>query len=418
MGRLLIKNVTLLRGEFFEIFKGHIVVEDGVIESIRTLWELDEDEHTHTIDGTELVVIPGLVNAHTYILDATAKEEWIGHTIPETFGEGGIKHTVLNGLDTSALAASANQALTLMLRTGTTSTCAFVEKGVEGVKAVKQAVSTSTQGQAHCTILATPTSNEPDKAELEELARGADGFAPSSLSSLNDEVLEGMKAESEGKVRAVHVAECNESKSVSRAIDQFGAQFLVHGNYLNEAQMKKMADAKCGLVCCMRSSSSFGLKSPDLVAFDKLGGSFAFGTDNFMSNTPDMFRELEFVTRRLLAQNRGKLPFEPERILRAATVDAAKMIGREKVGLIEEGYVADLVFLRLTDDLKPFRGAMSVILRAGAQHIAQVMQAGEMVWPKTEGGESKVWHLKERKGRSKSQMKRASGFGFFGRSSQ
>jgi cytosine/adenosine deaminase-related metal-dependent hydrolase len=103
---------------------------------------------------------------------------------------------------------------------------------------------------------------------------------------------------------------------------------------------------------------------------------FAFGTDNLMTNTPDMLEEMQFVVRDLMARYKGRLPISPERLLLAATRDAARMLHKDRVGLIAEGYAADLVLLSKNENLTPFKGAISILLRASSNAVRCVIKQG------------------------------------------
>lgn len=390
--KVLIRNVTLLRGDRFEVCRGDIHISNGKIvkvavgmdkgaeESGDNLIERASDGQVTVIDGSNRLVIPGFVNAHCHVLDGMHKESWVGRTIEELFAPAAMKCRAISSTPDQQLKETAAASLTSMIKNGVTAACVFVEDGLRGVKLLKEVVASKARAAPHTVLLARPSCSIPEASELAELAAIADGFAPGSISPLGDDVLVSMRARSEGKVRATHVAEYKDSASVKRAVDLLGVDFLVHGNYLTQDQFALLRDRQVGLVCCIRSGSSFGHETPDVGSLAEQNITFALGTDNIMSNSPDIFRELEFVMRQHLYRHRGKTCITPERLLRAATYDACKLVGLPQRGLVQEGFYADLVVMDLDENLSPFRGAESVIFRGNPSQISHVLLDGEIAW--------------------------------------
>mmetsp|Transcript_5346 Transcript_5346/g.8290 ORF Transcript_5346/g.8290 Transcript_5346/m.8290 type:complete len:250 (+) Transcript_5346:568-1317(+) len=213
------------------------------------------------------------------------------------------------------------------------------------------------------------------------LVSDSDGIGPCSSTGVADSLLQRFRnaCKDQDKWTATHMAEYAPTKSFERALNLLGVRFLVHCNYLEEWQYQTLGERKVGIVCCIRSGSTFGEQTPDLEMLDKMGICFGFGTDNMFTNTPDMFRELEFITRKHIWSHKGPMRLSPERILRAATYDANRLLGFEKRGLVEEGFEADFLVLKPDANLSPFNGAISVLLRAGVQHIAYVIVGGSIV---------------------------------------
>ena len=78
-----------------------------------------------------------------------------------------------------------------------------------------------------------------------------------------------------------------------------------------------------GIVICPRANASLAEGIPDIELMQKAGCTLALGTDNVMINSPDMFREMDF----LMESNYGyytKKESSPKEILKMATVNGGK----------------------------------------------------------------------------------------------
>jgi cytosine/adenosine deaminase-related metal-dependent hydrolase len=97
------------------------------------------------------------------------------------------------------------------------------------------------------------------------------------------------------------------------------------------------------------------------------------GTDNVMLNSPDMFSEMEFISKLFRLDERD--------VLKMCTLDSAKALKEDKfVGSIEEGKTANLVVIR--NDTPNMRGVKNsirgVVRRATRNDIAAVIYEGRL----------------------------------------
>jgi cytosine/adenosine deaminase-related metal-dependent hydrolase len=113
----------------------------------------------------------------------------------------------------------------------------------------------------------------------------------------------------------------------------------------------------------------------------KLNCNIAIGTDNVMINSPDMFREMDFLWKVTMGIHKKRI--EPKKILKMATVNAGKLLGK-KIGCIKEGYLADCVFIKKNNlDLDPLQNShASIVHRANENSIKAVMIGGKIVYGK------------------------------------
>ena len=109
----------------------------------------------------------------------------------------------------------------------------------------------------------------------------------------------------------------------------------------------------------------------------------ALGTDNVMLNSPDMLREMDYLSRMLRAKSRDPGAISSVEILKMATINGAKAFSlQDAYGSIEEGKVADLVFVDLRSrNLANSQDLMaSLVNRGRVDNIVAVMREGRFVY--------------------------------------
>jgi len=113
----------------------------------------------------------------------------------------------------------------------------------------------------------------------------------------------------------------------------------------------------------------------------KMNCNVAIGTDNVMINSPDLFREMDFLWKVTMGIHQKRI--DPKSILKMVTVNAGKILGK-KIGCIKEGYLADAVFIKKNDlDLDPLQNPhASIVHRANEKTIKAVMIGGKIVYGK------------------------------------
>jgi cytosine/adenosine deaminase-related metal-dependent hydrolase len=99
------------------------------------------------------------------------------------------------------------------------------------------------------------------------------------------------------------------------------------------------------VVVCPRSNLVTGAGLPDVQGMIDLGITVGVGTDNVMLNSPNMFSEMELVSKALLHDDR--------QVFKMCTLNGAKIMGiDEKAGSISEGKEARLMVIdKLSDNM-------------------------------------------------------------------
>jgi cytosine/adenosine deaminase-related metal-dependent hydrolase len=331
---------TVLWGEDYEPVQGTLVVEDG--EVVR----LDE-ERTDAAD----IVLPAFVNAHTHVGDSIAKEAGRGLTLEELVAPpDGLKHRLLREADRSELVEATRRSLQFMEATGTAATLEFREGGVEGVHALREAA---------------------DGLAVEPYAFGrgdpgvvdvADGYGASGAAD-GEFGRERNAARQADKPFAIHAGEVDAS-DINPALD-LDPDLLVHMVHAEQLHLDRVEDNGIPVAVCPRSNLVTDVGLPPVAELlDRT--TVALGTDNVMTNSPSMFREMEFVAKCCDVA-------APE-VLEMATRAGASIVGAN-YGVVEAGREARL--LVLDGDSHNLAGARdpvrAVVRRAGASDVKRVI---------------------------------------------
>jgi cytosine/adenosine deaminase-related metal-dependent hydrolase len=148
--------------------------------------------------------------------------------------------------------------------------------------------------------------------------------------------------------------------------------------YAAKSDLRNTAKKTRGIVICPRANASLAEGIPDFVPMEKNGCTVAIGTDNVMINSPDMFKEMDYLWKVQMGLYKKRI--DPRQILKMATVNGGILLGK-KIGSVEPGYFADGVFLdKHALDLEPMHNPhASIVHRASESSIRAVMIGGKIV---------------------------------------
>jgi cytosine/adenosine deaminase-related metal-dependent hydrolase len=146
---------------------------------------------------------------------------------------------------------------------------------------------------------------------------------------------------------------------------------IIHGNYLSQDEMEfaGQRSERMSIIYCPRTHAYFDHDPYPLQKMLGCGVNVALGTDSRASN-PDlnMLGEIRFAAQ----QHQG---IAPERILRLATINAAKALGMATTrGTLTAGKHADLIVIPISprEPADPHE-----LLFESAQAVQQVVRQGE-----------------------------------------
>ena len=357
---------TIVYGSEFEEREGYVVIERGTIK------EIGADKSESAVEG---IIIPSFVNAHTHIGDSVAKEPDF-MPLEKLVGPGGFKHKILVETAYEVLVSAMQDTIEDLFASGTQLFADFREGGVLGVRALKEAfrateVETKVRKKLSMRLFGRPASGAGDGNELFELV---DGIGMSSAADHPQEDLKRLAAEAKrrGKLFALHAGERN-AEDIQGAIE-LEPDFLVHLTKASPHDFKKMRDKSTAAVVCVRSNLVTGSGLPPLRQMLESGLTVGVGTDNVMLNSPNIFAEMEFISKIFHTEERT--------VLKMCTLNSAEILKEaEFVGSIEEGKKANIVVIRndtprMRNVKNPIKG---VVRRATRSDIAAIIYEGELV---------------------------------------
>lgn len=369
-------------------------INGKIIEKVARRIEPKRGEQVLDCEG--LLIMPGLVNSHTHIGDSIAKDVGIDLSVESKIHPvGGFKQKILQTSRTSHLASFVKNSCLSMIRKGITTFVDFREGGPEGAELLRDASSgipirpvilgriNYYQGwQEIGKNLPLPDSKKQDLAGL--LGR-CDGIGISGPNEFSDSVL-GHFAK-QGTLRAIHSAETEESNAASKRLTKrtetqramlAKPHLLVHMTHASRADLLLAARRGTTIAVCPRANGALAEGIPNVQLMLGAGCNVTIGTDNVMINSPDMFREMDYLWKACMGMTKKRI--SPKSILKMATTNASTLLGG-KVGVIQKNSFADCIFVEKHSlDLEPMHNPhASIVHRVSEGSIRAVMFEGEVV---------------------------------------
>lgn len=392
---MLIRNASVLLGkELKYVSNVKIKIQNNKFQKIQKNIKSNQKEELLDCDG--LLIIPGFVNCHTHLGDSIGKDISINGSVDKRIHPAfGIKSKILKNSQKNHLSSFIKNSCTSMTRKGITTFVDFREGGLDGITLMKKAI----QDQPIRSVILgridyyqnsqNIKKNIPlpinEKKIFKNLIEQSDGIGISGANENSDSVLNFYSKSK--KIRAIHSAETQLSTSNSQRITgrsetfralKLNPHFLVHMTHAPWKDLLLTAKKTRGIVVCPRANASLAEGIPDIGLMKRAGCTIALGTDNIMINSPDMFREMDYLWK--VSMGLSKQRMEAKEILKMATVNAGKIL-RMDIGSIEPGKLADCIFIdKHHIDLEPMHDpCVSIVHRASETSIRAVMIGGKIV---------------------------------------
>jgi cytosine/adenosine deaminase-related metal-dependent hydrolase len=360
---------------------GAVLVSDGVIQAVGRWADLDSAARGETVDLGDVIVLPGLINAHAH-LDYTGMA---GLLPPLKSFPDWIKSILAlkSNYAYSDYAESWSRGAQMLVQTGTT-TVADIEAVPELLPDLWEATPLRVHSFLEMTGVRSRRMPEAvlaeaaDHAERLPVGRCRVGLSPHAPYSTTPHLLRlaAAKAAEKGWRLTIHAAESQEEfamftqaqgsmfdwlrrndrdmadcggGSPIRQLERCGvlnpALLAVHVNYLAEGDAALLGRHGVSVAHCPRSHAYFGHKRFPLDTLTQAGVNLCLGTDSLatvLKGPRDQVQLDLFAEIRALA--RAEPGLAPDHILRMATVNGARALGREgELGELREGALADLI---------------------------------------------------------------------------
>ena len=391
---MILKNISVLYGDDLKFIEStNVKITDKKFQSISTQIISPKEE---IFDCKGLLLIPGLINSHTHIGDSIGKDVSLDSSVDSKIHPvSGIKQKILAETPKKELARFMRKSVISMLRKGTTTFVDFREGGIEGIQLLRNAIKENpirsiilgriNYYQTKSEIKKNTPMPKSHQTELKLLLRECDGVGISGPNENSDSNLNTYSKVK--KLRAIHSAETIQSYSTSKIITGCSEPirallakptFLVHMTFATKNDLRKISNKIRGIVICPRANAVLAEGIPDIILMDNMNCNLAIGTDNVMINSPDLFREMDYLWKVSMALHKKRI--DPKIILKMVTVNAGKLLN-QKIGVIKKGFLADCLFLeKKSIDLDPLNNPhAAVVHRASENSIKAVMIGGEFV---------------------------------------
>jgi cytosine/adenosine deaminase-related metal-dependent hydrolase len=187
---------------------------------------------------------------------------------------------------------------------------------------------------------------------------------------------------------AIHAAESQRSvqfsvtvmgkNEVMRILQHLKPNFIVHMTHSSDYDISEVARQGIGIVVCPRSNATLKTGFPNVPKMLKSGCCVGIGTDNIMINSPDLFREMEFLWK--MSKTMFSEFLSAKDVLKMATSNGGKIL-KLNSGSISPNMWADIIFFRKDHiDLAPMHDPYAAIVhRADKDSISNVMINGRLV---------------------------------------
>jgi cytosine/adenosine deaminase-related metal-dependent hydrolase len=364
-------------------------ISGGVVTiSGERIIDISNQPSGNVIDLGDVVLMPGLVNAHTHLEFSDCDRplgkagmplpDWIRQVIGSRHrGDRDSTTAMQRGMEESLIAG-----VTTIGEISTTSATAYAGFAGSSLIAFQEVIGFSL---ARC---------ESVQADLEQRLELANefmdlGISPHAPYTVHPELLENLvKIACEQQLPvAMHLAESREELELlakgtgpfqelladrsmwdkaaipagSKPLDYLNVlaeaprTLVIHGNYLSDDEIEFLAEHRdrMSVVHCPRTHAYFGHERNPLEKMLKAGVRVALGTDSRASN-PDLSLLGEM---RYLAKTFPNLP--AGRITHMATTAGAEALGLgEEIGLLTPGRLADMVAIPSSDAANPWEAVL------------------------------------------------------------
>jgi len=360
------------------------VDDNGIISKIS--YKEPKKELDFLQNKNNYIAIPGFINSHTHIGDNFAKEMGYNRELKQIVSAPiGLKHRLLERASKETKTLGIQYAANEMLSNGITFFIDFRERSIDGINLLKEAL---IESPINYQIFGRFESEE----EIRDVFQLANGIGLSNYNRINSSNLDRLKKlkEKNEKLICTHCAEKErEEKLIQKLFSDKLIDVIIHGTQFNVEDLQTLKLNNIGLVLCPINNSYFGLGFPPILEIIKLEIPISLGTDNFMTNAPDLFGEMRYLFYIFKALNKEnkELTLSAKDLLKMVTINAAKTFKiDDKVGSLEQGKSADLFMVDLNDinfysaEIESSLFHPLIVQRTKAENIKKVYIKGNQVF--------------------------------------
>ena len=364
--------------------------ESGDIAEVAEPGTLDAAE---TLDASDGLVIPGLVNAHTHVAmtllrgyaDDKPLDAWLQEDVWPVEAE----------LTADDIEAGAELGIVEMIKSGTTAFSDMYFHVDRIADAVERAGVRAVLGHTAVTVGKDEEGARADLQQSLDVATEFDGaadgriattFQPHSLTTVGEEYLREFVPKARAADLSIHFHANETVNEVDPIVDEHGVRpleyaddldllgedtYVAHGVHVDEAEIELLAERGTGVAHCPASNMKLASGMAPVQDLREAGVTVGIGTDGAASNNDlDAFDEVRDAAMigKLAAEDASAVPAEA--VVEMVTQGSADLLGFDS-GRIEAGANADLAVVDLTaPHLTPAHDLVS--------HLAYAVRGGDV----------------------------------------
>lgn len=353
-----------------------------------------------TVDAGDRLVMPGLINMHTHVYMSVLRN----YADDVDFGEWLFNRCmpVEDKLPVEAAYWTNLLGFMEMIKTGTTSYVDMHMYRCQSAKAAKDAgmrgfIGRGLVGEDLYTDGMRRFQEALDEKEEYECDTLKFILSPHAIYSASPKLLKQVVEESKkrGMLHQTHLSEgltevedCLKKygKTPVALLDEIGflddETILAHCVQMRDDDIDIISKSGATVVTNPVSNSKLGNGFAPIVAMKDKGINVAIGTDGCASNnTLNMFREMGILSIFHKGLEKDSTAMPSEYVVNAATVNAAKALHEDNLGVIKEGAKADIIFVDLkTPSMFPNNNIVSSLCySANGSEVRSVMINGQFV---------------------------------------
>ena len=211
-------------------------------------------------------------------------------------------------------------------------------------------------------------------------------LAPCSPFSISEKLLIETRALASGKGVLLHTHLAETEDETAYCLEKYGVRplglmercgwlgsdvWFAHGIHFTDAELGKIRRTGTGICHCATSNMRLGSGRARVPEMLKMGIRIGLGVDGSASNdTSDMLGELRncFLVQRL---GGGSSAITVRQVIDLATSGGASLLGRDDIGQIREGMVADIIGIDVSDisHAGSFHDHLASIIMCGSSHV-------------------------------------------------
>lgn len=353
-----------------------------------------------TVDAKDRLVMPGLINMHTHVYMSVLRN----YADDVDFGEWLFNRCmpVEDKLPVEAAYWTNLLGFMEMIKTGTTSYVDMHMYRCQSAKAAKDAgmrgfIGRGLVGEDLYTDGMKRFQEALDEKEEYECDTLKFILSPHAIYSASPKLMKQVVEESKkrGMLHQTHLSEgvtevedCLKKygKTPVALLDEIGfldnETILAHCVQMRDDDMDIIRKAGATVVTNPASNAKLGNGFAPICAMKDKGINVAVGTDGCASNnTLNMFREMGILSIFHKGLEKDSTAMPSEYVVNAATVNAAKALHEDDLGVIKEGAKADIIFVDLkTPSMFPNNNIVSSLCySANGSEVRSVMINGQFV---------------------------------------